>query len=128
MLGRVLAAPFAAAGVRARALNHAMGGTTALPFGWCAREMLGPDADVVGWDYNMMEGAKWAVSEAYARRALALPSRPIALWLAPPSDPRIGMLSHYRDVGGFGFIQANPEVTTRTQKERSISSRTNDEE
>jgi hypothetical protein len=64
VLARALKAPFAAAGVKAIGRNHAMGGTTALPFGWCAETMLGSHPDVVGWDYNMMEGGRWAVRSA----------------------------------------------------------------
>ena len=85
---RALWPVFAQAGVRLVVRNHGMGGTAALPFGFCLPELLGADADVVVHEFDMLE-AGWGgfPAEVFVRNALALPRAPAVL-LVHADQPR----------------------------------------
>ena len=100
----------ASAKIDARADNLGMGGTGSVPFAWCAETMAG-DVDVVGWDYNMVDGKKWRGAEVFARAAWSLPSRPALLFfLDSARDPRRAMLEDYEraDAGLAVFAAPAP--------------------
>lgn len=100
----------ASAKIDARADNLGMGGTGSVPFAWCAETMAG-DVDVVGWDYNMVDGKKWRGAEVFARAAWSLPSRPALLFfLDSARDPRRAMLDEYEraDAGLAVFAAPAP--------------------
>lgn len=93
VLDRALRRGFQAAGIDARARNFGMGGSSAVPLAWCLRDVF-VDADVVLWDFNMVEGKAWRLSEVYARAAWSLDSQPLVGMLT--NDPsRLKMLEHY---------------------------------
>ena len=82
--------------------NRALGGMPEMPYSWCAKEFLGDDADVVTWEFGMMEGSKWEEVEDFIRHTLSLPHQP-AILLMPNSatSQRFDVMQHYADKGGF---------------------------
>ena len=82
--------------------NRALGGMPEMPYSWCAKEFIGDDADVVTWEFGMMEGSKWEEVEDFIRHTLSLPHQP-AILLMPNSatSQRFDVLQHYSRRGGF---------------------------
>ena len=110
VLDRAMSDVFAAAGVTLTVRNAGMGGTSTLPYAWCLPAFLGDDADIVSWEFGMMEAGDglWFQTELYIRQAQLLPHRP-AVVLATELDPRLNGCSR-REIDG---------VTTRLDGNRA---------
>jgi hypothetical protein len=71
---------FTAAGLDLVVRNHAMGGTPSVPYSFCLRNHLGADADVVAWEFFMIDtdigSNRYHPKELFIRNALALPNHP----------------------------------------------------
>lgn len=87
-----------AAGVKARVRNYGMGGASSLPLGWCAADTFGLAPDLVAWDFQMVDGKNWRLSEAFCRGIWSLPSQPLVLLLTRESS-RLSMLDTYAASG-----------------------------
>ena len=61
--------------------NAAIGGIPSLPYGWCLKNFLGDDSDLVSWDYGMNEGSTTHALESYLRHSMTLPNKPMFLML-----------------------------------------------
>jgi len=66
---------FRGAGVRFSARNMAMGGVPSFPNSVCMEDNFGADADVVVWDFRMVERDE-VKGELYVRQAMMLPKAP----------------------------------------------------
>ena len=56
VLGRTMSPLLDAAGVELIVRNSAMGGTSDMPYSYCAARHLGEDADLVVWEWMMFQG------------------------------------------------------------------------
>ncbi|KAL7443652.1 hypothetical protein ACHAXH_009511 [Discostella pseudostelligera] len=79
--------------------NSAIGGIPSFPYGWCLRNFLGEDADLVSWDYGMNEGNGASGLESYVRQSLALPKSPLFVLLDIKTRPRLDILQRYVNLG-----------------------------
>ena len=61
--------------------NAAIGGIPSLPYGWCLKNFLGDDSDLVSWDYGMNEGSTTHALESYLRHSMTLLNKPMFLML-----------------------------------------------
>jgi hypothetical protein len=80
--------------------NAAIGGIPSFPYGWCLRNFLGDDADLVSWDYGMNEGNGASGLESYLRQSLTLPkSPPLFVLLDVKNRARLDILQRYVNLG-----------------------------
>jgi len=79
--------------------NSAIGGIPSFPYGWCLRNFLGEDADLVSWDYGMNEGNGASGLESYVRQSLTLPKSPLFVLLDIKTRPRLDLLQRYVNLG-----------------------------
>ena len=80
--------------------NAAIGGIPSFPYGWCLRNFLGDDADLVSWDYGMNEGNEASGLESYLRQSLTLPkSPPLFVLLDVKNRARLDILQRYVNLG-----------------------------
>lgn len=77
--GDALRDVFQAAGIRFQVRNMAMGGVPSFPNSVCMRDNFGGDADVIVWDFRMVERSP-ENGELYIRQALMMPRRPFVLF------------------------------------------------
>jgi len=61
--------------------NAAIGGIPSFPYGWCLRNFLGEESDLISWDYGMNEGNSAEAFEAYVRHAMLMPHQPMVMML-----------------------------------------------
>lgn len=52
VMERILKAPMEALGIDLVVRNAAIGGTPSFPYGWCLKNLLGEDSDVVSWEFG----------------------------------------------------------------------------
>ena len=86
-------------GVKLIVRNSAIGGIPSFPYGWCLRNFLGEDADVVSWDYGMNEGKGAEGLESYVRQALMMSKTPPMFVLLDMKQPRLDLLQKYVNMG-----------------------------
>ena len=70
VFGRALGGVFAAAGIAFEARNLAMGGVPSYPNSACMGDNFGRDADVIVWDFRMVEVRDPMKGEMFVRQAL----------------------------------------------------------
>ncbi len=79
--------------------NSAIGGIPSMPYGWCLKNFLGDDSDVVSWDYGMNEGNGASAFESYIRQSItSLSKRPMMI-LLDNKRTRIDMMKAYHKNG-----------------------------
>ena len=77
--GDALRPVFEAAGVRFQVRNMAMGGVPSFPNSVCMADNFGGDADVVVWDFRMVERDVHK-GELFIRQALLMPRAPFVMY------------------------------------------------
>ena len=80
--------------------NAAIGGCPSFPYGWCMKQFLGADPDVISWDFSMNEAGGDPVGlESYIRYALQLKRRPkLIVKDTHMADQRRDILKAYHDL------------------------------
>jgi hypothetical protein len=74
---RTVQGVFASVGIAFTGRNYAMGGTPSGPeLALCQEAIFGKDADVLTWDFGMMEATEYWRKYFYANRAGLIPGRP----------------------------------------------------
>jgi hypothetical protein len=96
--------PFGKLGIELEVRNAAIDGIGSFPFGWCMKNYLGHDVDVVSWDPEMTNrGDTNAAFEAYLRNAIAMDHSPmIIIREYAYTVPRRELLQKYVDLGVIG--------------------------
>ena len=82
--------------------NAAIGGTPSFPYGWCLKNFLGDDADVVSWEFSMNEGNAADGFESYLRHSMVMPHSPKFLLmdtLKRGRSARMDVLKKYSEIG-----------------------------
>ena len=117
-------APVAAAANATLAVrNMAVGGVPSFPFAWCARELLGGDAALVGWEFSLNEpGSSCTRAEPYVRRALRLAARPAVALVDAQMNPT-GRAALVHKLAPFGvhavdLASALPSARRRRRRRR----------
>lgn len=71
-----------------------------MPYSWCGATFLGADADVVTWEFGMMEGSKYEEVEDFFRHVLSLPNSPAVLIMPSAAhSQRFDIMQHYSRAG-----------------------------
>jgi hypothetical protein len=103
VLERTVQGAFSAAGIRFRARNYAMGGTSSGPLvALCQPQIFGNDVDVLSWDYGMTDGRTPSLLELYCGRAALQPTRPACVGIelhGGGGTERIDVLGHLEASG-----------------------------
>mmetsp|Transcript_15026 Transcript_15026/g.39466 ORF Transcript_15026/g.39466 Transcript_15026/m.39466 type:complete len:418 (+) Transcript_15026:566-1819(+) len=82
VMADIMAPAMAKAKIKFEVRNLAMGGVPSYPGSMCMKDAFGPDADVVMWDFRMVEHASLN-GEIYIRQALMHPRRPFVAFKRP---------------------------------------------
>ena len=82
VMKKALTPVFAAAGVELVVRNLAMGGVPSFPNSLCMADAFGDDADLVVWDFRMVEHDDLK-GELYLRQALMMPRAPAIMFKRP---------------------------------------------
>jgi len=77
--------------------NQAMGGIPSYPHSLCMGTMLGDDADIVVWDFRMVERDPF-LSELFLRQALMLPRQPAVMF------KRSSTIRGFKEYRGFDLF------------------------
>ena len=96
--------PFKKIGIELEVRNAAIAGIGSFPFGWCMKNYLGRDVDIVSWDPEMTNrGDTNAAFEAYLRNAITMDHSPMILIREYAyTEPRRKLLQKYVDLGAIG--------------------------
>lgn len=81
--------------------NSAIGGIPSMPYGWCLKNFLGDDSDVVSWDYGMNEGNGAGPFESYIRQSIATLSKRPMMILLDNKKTRVNMMKEYHKNGAL---------------------------
>eukprot|EP00978_Attheya_sp_CCMP212_P048999 scaffold602657_cov59-Attheya_sp.AAC.1 len=95
----LLSGPLSLLGIQLEVRNAGQGGVSSMPYGWCIRNFLGSDADVVSWDFRFNEGSDSASMEAFLRHSMTMPRSPKFILMAKRSPTRKQVLRQYVSEG-----------------------------
>mmetsp|Transcript_58 Transcript_58/g.97 ORF Transcript_58/g.97 Transcript_58/m.97 type:complete len:519 (+) Transcript_58:163-1719(+) len=98
VLNHLIQDGFMAAGISSRAMNFGMGGSSSIPLAWCLAQVTGNVPDIVTWDFEMVEGKQWRLSEVFARSVWSLGAIPF-FFTDSFNSPRQSMLEAYGTQG-----------------------------
>jgi len=96
--------PFKKLGIELEVRNAAIAGIGSFPFGWCFKNYLGQDVDVVSWDPELTNrGDTTAAFEAYLRNAISMEHSPMMIVREYAyTETRRELLQKYVDLGAIG--------------------------
>jgi hypothetical protein len=101
IMEKVLKPVFESMSVELIVRNSAIGGIPSMPYGWCLKNFLGDDADVVSWDYGMNEGNGAGAFESYLRQSIATLSKRPMMILLDNKKSRVDMMKKYYENGAL---------------------------
>lgn len=113
VFGKAVKQVFALAGVKFEVRNMAMGGVPSFPNSMCMEDNFGADADVVVWDFRMVERDE-VKGELYVRQALMLPKAPFVCFKR--KNPYLRTLQYAHD-----DIHVLDEMKTYNQLQKNAS-------
>ena len=95
--------PFKKIGIELEVRNAAIAGIGSFPFGWCFKNYLGQDVDVVSWDPELTNrGDTNAAFEAYLRNAISMEHSPMMIVREYVyTETRRELLQKYVDLGAI---------------------------
>lgn len=86
-------------GIELQVKNSAIGGIPSFPYGFCLKNFLGSNSDVVSWDFGMNEGNDAKGLESYFRHAMtSLDKNPMFIVL-DNKPPRKKLIQEYAKKG-----------------------------
>jgi hypothetical protein len=125
VLSLVLTEPFRKLGIELEVRNSAIESIGSFPYGWCLKNFLGDDADVVSWDPEMTNrGDTMAAFEAYLRNAITMKHSPMLIIREYAyTEKRRELLQKYVDLGAISdpvVININAAVDAIKDLDESI--------